>query len=250
VKEVVDALEAQDLEMRGLLVDLDEEGWSRPTPCEGWDVADVVLHVAQSNELAIGALSQGTDGWEERRSDVIGDATDADSLADLTVQRERGAPPSAVFERWWSAAEGQRAGLAALDPKDRVPWIIGDLPARTLATTRLSETWIHTTDVARALGVDLAPTDRLWHIARLAWRTVPYAFARAGRELAGPVSFELVGPGGETWNFREDGAATVVRGDALDLCMVAARRRDAAESALRAEGIDAAGVLELIRTYA
>jgi uncharacterized protein (TIGR03084 family) len=181
---------------------------------------------------------------------MIGEATDADSLADLTVQQERGAPPNEVLERWWSAAEGQRAGLSALDAKQRVPWIIGDLPARTLATTRLSETWIHTTDVARALGVELTPTERLWHIARLAWRTVPYAFARAGRELSGPVAFELAGPSGQTWNFSDEGATTVVRGDALDLCMVAARRRDAAESALQAEGVDAAAVLELVRTYA
>ena len=181
---------------------------------------------------------------------MIGEATDADSLADLAVQRERGAPPSAILERWWSTAEGQRAGLAALDPKDRVPWIIGDLPARTLATTRLSETWIHTTDVARALGVELPATDRLWHIARLAWRTVPYSFARAGRELHGPVSFEVVGPAGERWDFSDGEAATVVRGEALDLCLVAGRRREAADSALQADGVDAAEVLELVRTYA
>ena len=43
---------------------------------------------------------------------------------------------------------------------------------------------------------------------------------------------------------------TVVRGDALDLCLVAARRRDPATTSLRATGPDAAAVLELVRTYA
>ena len=76
-------------------------------------------------------------------------------------------------------------------------WVSGDLSARTLATTRLSECWIHTGDVAEALGVELEPPDRLWHIARLAWRTVPYAFARAGRDAPGPVAFELRGPNGD-----------------------------------------------------
>jgi hypothetical protein len=44
----------------------------------------------------------------------------------------------------------------------------GELSARTLATTRLAETWIHAGDVAGALGVTLPPTDRLRPIARLA----------------------------------------------------------------------------------
>ena len=63
--------------------------------------------------------------------------------------------------------------------------VAGELSARTLASTRLAETWIHTGDIAAGLGVDLVPTDRLWHMARLAWRTLPYAFAQAGRGSAG-----------------------------------------------------------------
>ena len=83
------------------------------------------------------------------------------------------------------------------DPHARVTWVAGELSIHTLATTRLAETWIHTGDVADAVDVMLVPTDRLRHIARLAWRTLPYAFGRAGRELSGPVAFELIGPDGE-----------------------------------------------------
>src|SRR5207248_126415 len=122
---------------------------------------------------------------------------------------------------------------------------------RTLATTRLAETWIHTGDVGFAFGAPPSATDRLWHVARLAWRTVPYAFARAGRELAGPVAFELRAPSGDAWDFVPDSPPrTVVRGNALDLCLVAARRVDPGETSLGAEGPDGTGVLELIRTYA
>ena len=77
---------------------------------------------------------------------------------------------------------------APADPHARVTWVAGELSARTLATTRLAETWIHTGDVAPAFGSS-SPTVRLWHIARLAWRTLPYAFARPG--ATGPVAFEL-----------------------------------------------------------
>jgi uncharacterized protein (TIGR03084 family) len=120
-----------------------------------------------------------------------------------------------------------------------------------LATTRLAETWIHTGDVADAFDVGLDRAPRLRHIARLAWRTIPYAFARAGRELSGPVAFELQGPNGDEWTFVPDDApATTIRGDGIELCLVAARRVDPADTSLKGEGPDAAGVLELVRTYA
>jgi uncharacterized protein (TIGR03084 family) len=125
------------------------------------------------------------------------------------------------------------------------------MSVRTLATTRLAETWIHTGDVADALDVELAPAPRLRHVARLAWRTIPYAFARAGRELHGPVAFELSGPDGDAWDFApDDDPLTTITGDGVDLCLVAARRVDPAKTSLTGTGPDVDVVLELVRTYA
>ena len=117
-------------------------------------------------------------------------------------------------------------------------------------------------DVAVASGPLPPPTDRLWHIARLAWRTVPYAFARAGRPAPGPVVFDLVAPSGDGWVFGPeaepgggdpddlDVAVTTVSGDALDLCLVAGQRADAADTGLVGTGPDADAVLALVRTFA
>ena len=145
-----------------------------------------------------------------------------------------------------------RAALAGCGPSDRVQWVAGQMSARTLATTRVAECWIHTGDVADGLGVERAPApDRLYEIARLAWRTIPYTFARAGRTLVAPVAFELRGPGGEEWTFTPDEtAATTIRGDALELCQVAGQRRDASSTTLTGEGVQVAAVLELVRTFA
>jgi hypothetical protein len=97
----------------------------------------------------------------------------------------------------------------------------------------------------------IAPTDRLWHTVRLAWRTLPYAVANAGSELAGPVAFDVESPTGERWQFGvDDQPLTVVRGDALELCEVAGQRRAAADTALHGEGPDLDLVLEVIRTFA
>jgi uncharacterized protein (TIGR03084 family) len=128
--------------------------------------------------------------------------------------------------------------------------VAGQLAARTLGTTRLAETWIHTGDVAAGLGVSLEPADRLWHVARLAWRTIPYAFDRAGREQPGAVRFDLVAPSGAAWRFGDDDAPTVIAGPGADLCRVASRRVTPEHTALQAEGPDADAVLALVRTWA
>jgi uncharacterized protein (TIGR03084 family) len=152
---------------------------------------------------------------------------------------------------WEQGAAHLHELLAAGDPKQRVDWVAGQLSLHTLTTTRLAETWIHTTDAAAGLGVELAPTDRLRHIARLAWRTLPYAFQRAGRPAPGPVAFDLTGPDGDAWTFApEDHAPTTVRGSATELCAVAGQRRRASDTNLVAEGPDADAVLDLVRTFA
>ena len=42
--------------LAALLDPLDDAGWWRPTRCEGWSVADVVLHLAQTDELALASV--------------------------------------------------------------------------------------------------------------------------------------------------------------------------------------------------
>jgi uncharacterized protein (TIGR03084 family) len=174
-----------------------------------------------------------------------------DDGAAAIVAQERGLPNAAIFERWRRGASTLRGALAASDPHRRVDWVSGQLSTQTLATTRLAECWIHTGDVAEALDVVPEPTDRLEHIARLAWRTLPYALARGGRELTGPVAFDLRAPSGARWHFVPDAEpATVIEGDGADLCLVAARRVAPDDTSLRGRGPDARAVLELMRTYA
>jgi uncharacterized protein (TIGR03084 family) len=167
------------------------------------------------------------------------------------VERDRELGPGAIHARWLEGVDELNRVLTVADPHARVTWVAGQLSVRTLTTTRLAETWIHTTDVATALGHPLPSSDRLRHIARLAWRTLPYAFDLAGRALHGPVAFELVGPAGEPWDFIPDEAArTTIRGDGFELCTVAARRVDPRDTGLTGTGPDVDAVLELVRTYA
>jgi uncharacterized protein (TIGR03084 family) len=247
----IEALTEQQAELSGLLSSIDDAGWHRPSRCEGWDVADVVLHLAQTNEMAIGSAQHRFVEVLAGLTDGIGLASSVDDGAALMVERQRGGSTAELRARWQQSADTLCAAFRNGDPHDRVDWVAGQLSVRTLTTTRLAETWIHTGDVAEALGVDLVPAERLRHVARLAWRTLPYAFARDGRELSGPVSFELLGPSGTTWAFTPDERPlTTIRGSGVELCLVAARRVEPGDTSLEGEGPDAAAVLELVRTYA
>lgn len=248
----VDALAEQQGELAALLETLPEGAWRRPTRCPGWDVGDVVLHLAQTDAMAVASLEgRFTDEVAERLRGAPGAPTTVDEGAAAMVAAERDQPPATVRDRWRAGAGVLLDALRAADPHRRVQWVAGELSAGTLATTRLAETWIHGGDVADAAGVRLRPGERLRQVARLAWRTLPYAFARAGQEMTGPVAFELRGPSGAAWSFQpEDDALTVVEGDGVELCLVAARRLDPAATSLRGQGPDVGRVLALVRTYA
>ena len=248
---ILSALNQQQDELDGLLRDLDEAGWALPSRCPGWSIADVVLHVAQTNDMAVASVERRSGDMAFSKTAASAPAgADVDELAGLAVAAERGLPGKEVYERWLASSTAQSKALGGCEASTRVPWVVGELAAITLATTRLAEVWIHTGDVAAALGRQQAPGPHLKPIARLAWRTLPYAFARATQTLSGPVAVTLIGPDG-TWEFTPDEpAATTVTGPALDFCLVAARRADPSETALTATGPDAEAVLELVRTFA
>ena len=250
---------AHDIDdLAGELGDLDEllsaltpEHWTAPTQCEGWDVADVVLHLAQTNEMATASSDGVMAEWLASLPPPGRPFDGVDDAAAMRVESERGAAHDEIADRWRASCAAMLATFRAGDPSQRCEWVAGALARRTLVTTRLAESWIHHGDVAEAAGRSVPPTPRLRTIARLAWRTIPYAFERAGRTLAGPVALVLVGVDGDEWRFEPDEpAATTIRGDAVDWCAVAARRVLPQATALRGDGPDVDAVLELARTYA
>lgn len=244
------ALGAQQDELAAYVATASEDDLLRPSRCDGWTVADVLLHLAQTNELAVASVDGRLREFVDAVASGIAPSGSIDEWAGALVDLERG-EPGASRDRWLASADAQLAAFAGCDPAARLEWVAGELAARTLNTTRLTESWIHTVDVAVAFGPPPEPTDRLWHTARLTWRTVPYALGQAGLTAAGPVAFSLTAPDGSTWTFGEPGdAATTITGSALDLCTVAGQRGSAAGTSLRGAGPDADDVLRVMRTFA
>ncbi len=246
------AWQEQQDELAGLLDTMAADEWDRPVPrTPGWSVTNVLLHLAQTNEMALGSVRGNFDEVLAGLLDGAPPAASVDDGAAVMVDLGRDDAPVDVHARWRDGVTELAAAFNAADPSERVLWVAGTLSVRTLMTTRLAETWIHTTDIGDALGREPAPTERLEHVARLAWRTLPYAFSRDGRELHGPVAFHLTGPTGRDWTFVPgDEPVTTISGPGAELALVAGRRLDPADTSLTADGPDADAVLELVRTYA
>jgi uncharacterized protein (TIGR03084 family) len=240
---VMDDFVSEALRLQGILGLLTQAQWQADSRARGWSVADVVLHLAQSDE-AVAASADGAD----HRGDVAAAGT-VDDWAARMVDTER-TTPDLVFARWREARDTAVAALRAADQERPLQWVAGPMKPATLTTTRLAEYWAHGLDITEPLGLDFPDTDRLRHIAWLAHRTLPYALSRAG-EAPAAVRCSLTAPDQvSTWTFGPDEADSQITGPAGAFCRVAAQRLDPADSGLRAAGPHGAAALRVVRTYA
>ena len=246
---IFDDLGAEQERLAKILSGLDEGQWASASGAPGWTIADVVLHLAQSEEAAAATATHGT--LRGGLGAVAGETMD--ERADAAVRRERPVLPSGpaeVFARWQRARQAALAAMRAADPDQPVQWMVGTLKPATLATTRLAEHWAHGLDIAGPLGADFPDTARLKHVAWLAHRTLPYALSLVG-EPAATVRCELIAPDGQqVWRFGPAEAESAITGAAGEFCRVAAQRLEPARSGLEASGPHGATALRLVRTYA
>jgi len=239
---IIDDLIAEQDRLEAILGGLDEDAWRSPSGAPGWSIADVVLHLAQTEEGVVATASR-TDAPATWR---IGESVDGQ--VERRVQAER-TEPAAVFERWRAARRAAVAAIAAADPEVRLAWAAAPLKPTTLATTRLAEHWAHGLDITEPLGIPFPDTDRLRHIAWLGHATLPYAFAVAGQEPH-EVRCELTGPDGSSWRYGPEGAGSTISGPAGAFCRVGAHRLSPDESGLATSGPHAAAALRVLRNYA
>ena len=240
---VVDDLAAEQERIEALLAGLSDAQWASPSAAPGWTVTDVVIHLAQTEELVSASIAGAgrAEVWE-RGGEPLDDAVAAAVAADR-------APATEVFERWKRARRAAIEALRSADPQQRVPWAATPLRPAVLATTRLAEHWAHGLDITQPLGLPFPDTDRLRHIAWLGHRTLPYAFQVEGLQPH-DIYCELTGPDGSTWHFGPAGVESVISGSAGEFCRVGARRLKPEETSLRTDGPHAATALQVLRNYA
>jgi uncharacterized protein (TIGR03084 family) len=241
--EILDDLITEQDRLEGILSGLDDSQWQAPSAAAGWTVADVVLHLAQTEETVVATASGA-----ESRSRWAGEAETLDEAMDRMVRAER-APGAVVFDRWRAARRAAVPALRQADPQGLLEWADASLKPKTLATTRLAEHWAHGLDITEPLEIPFPDTNRLWHIAWLAHHSLPYAFNLAGKE-PGDVFCELTAPDGVTWRYGPVDADSTITGSAAAFCRVGARRLPADRSGLDAQGPHGHTALRVLRNYA
>src|SRR4051812_395375 len=226
-------LAAEQAALDDLVTDLDEAGWDTPTPAEGWSVRDQIGHLTFFDRQAIIAATDPA-RFEADRDAAVADMDAYEKrVASVTAGRTGAERLSA-----WRAGRGELIDVyAEMDPKQRVPWYGPPMSAASKITARLMETWAHGQDVADALGRTRSATDRLRHVAHIGVGARPFSYMINGRELpADPVRVELTGPAGDQWTWGDADATNVVRGSALDFCLVITQRRHRDDTDLVAIG--------------
>jgi uncharacterized protein (TIGR03084 family) len=239
---VFDDLEGEQDALEAVLAGLTPDRWTHPSAADGWTVADVVLHLAQTEEAVVAtATHTPAPDWQ-----AYGDTVDGAMAAQVAAEQ---APPEQVFERWRTARRASVAALRNADPQQPLRWVAAALKPRTLATTRLAEHWAHALDVTTPFAIDYPDTDRLRHIVWLGHSTLPYAFG-LHNQPAHPVYCHLTAPDGTIWTYGPPDADSTITGPAGDFCRVGARRLTPEQSALVGSGPHADAALQVLRNYA
>lgn len=204
---------------------IDEAGWDRPTPCEGWTVLDLAQHLVGamrsaarlretvSQQLAVAARVRRTGEQVvdaltaiqiERASDLSPDALVAE-LRSLVgpATRGRARMPGVIRKR-----AGIRVRAGTIDERWTFDYFLGCILTR--------DAWLHRVDLADALGMplDLDDNDR---------RIVGDVAVEWARRHGEPVELRLTGVAGGRLSVGAGGDDITL--DAIEFCRVVSGRR-------------------------
>jgi uncharacterized protein (TIGR03086 family) len=111
------------------------QDWASPTPCEGWTVRDLVVHVVGGTVMSVallgGAISE--EAFALLQTDVLGDEP---------------------LDTFLAAQAELSAAFRTVDLDTTVHHMMGDIPAAMLLGFRIADLTLHSWDLARAIQAD------------------------------------------------------------------------------------------------
>ena len=245
---VVSDLAAEQEALDRLVDGLDEAGWATDTPSEGWNVTDQICHLAYFDEKA----AQSVTDPEGLAAEVAALMASGEpwGLEEEIMARGRAMSGTELLGWWREARESLHSAMRGFDPQQRVPWYGPPMRAYSSAQARLMETWAHGQDVADALGVEYAATDRIYHVAELGIKTFSWSFRNRGLPVPDQkVRVVLRGASGRVWVWNE-GCDANITGPLRDFCLVVTQRRHPADTRLVIQGGPAHRWMKIAQAYA
>lgn len=253
VAAVAADLRAEQNALDDIVAALDVSDWDAPTASPGWAVRDQIGHLTYFDGAAALAITD-QDAFNASLDALLnGDG----GLDESTLYRQL--DPAALLEQWRANRRLLNEASEGLGESDRIPWYGPSMGAKSFLTARLMETWAHGQDVVDAVGADRPATDRLAHIVRLGFITRGWTYANRGETPpSAGVRLELTAPSGATWRHGDDTATSddpptdenVVRGPAVDFCLVVTRRRHVDDTDLDVVGAVARDWMLKAQAYA
>ncbi len=244
---IVADLRAESDELDALVAPLPAERWMDPTPAPGWTIAHQIGHLLWTDRVALTSVTDEA-GFAEALKAAAADPT---GFVDAGAEELAALPPAELLSDWRVTRGRLHDELLMVPAGRKLPWFGPPMSAASMATARLMETWAHGLDVADALGIKRAATDRLRSIAHLGVRTRDYAFFVNNLPApAEPFLVELRGPSGDTWSWGSPDAAQRVTGSAEDFCFLVTQRRPLNALDITAHGPDAQRWLEIAQAFA
>ncbi len=248
VQDLLADLAAEHEALDAVVRDLDPPSWELPTPADGWAIRDQIGHLWFFDGTAVLAATDA-EAFARSTERLLADAAGGD---DPSVAAGRLLAPDELLARWRAGRAALLEAFAGLDPRQRLPWYGPPMSAMSFVTARLMETWAHGQDVRDALGLPPEVSDRLRHIAHIGVRARPFSYTVHRREMpAVEIRVELVPPGGGSpWTWGPEGVPDVVRGDAVDFCLVVTQRRHVDDTDLVVEGPAAREWISIAQAFA
>ena len=201
-----------------------EGRWTTPV-VHDWDVHATLAHLLAADEplagrlgldarVGLSAVDEDTpweDAWNRRTVEVIA--------------HEYGRTPEETAADWAAQADALLATPAAREPEPALPAVtlMGmRLPVTEHFLVRAFETWIHTDDIGRALGLAVPPPPEahLRQLVRLAVRILGLALG----PTAPPVLFAVTGGAQWVLGSQDEPVRAEVTLDPVDFCLLVGGR--------------------------
>ena len=233
----------------GLLADLTDGDFNRPTRFKQWTIAEIITHLHVWN-------------WAAEQTLVDQQAL-MRLVADFIAQRET--TPLRVFEKRWAGPLQGRALLEAwrmqylqaaarfqgVDPRLRTKWFGPDMSARSNISARLMETWAHGQAIYDLLGVERIDTDRIRNVAVLGINTFEWTFTTHQQPLPGIRPYVcLTSPSGAVWTWNAASESDRIEGRATEFCQVVTQVRNIADTRLKVSGEPALRWMRIAQCFA
>lgn len=163
-------------DLDALAATVDERSLARPTPCEGWLVADLLAHSIGQHRGFAAAVRDGEAGRAAYDPVTWGSREWRDSVRELLAEFAGADVSASVLQ-------------VELDPTNRTPMsrVIG---------AQLLDSAVHAWDLARALGADYEPAEAVCSRVLAIAERIPDG---ASREADGAAFRHAVGEEGEGW---------------------------------------------------